>query len=105
MKLISIKDVLLSPNKNQNWFCLPPNVDEWTLETQGVFTLNSIDFPPDSEDYLPKQVKEDGWVEVLDGASIEEIVANASLQLVKPTIDDLFNAFVFYFKNDAFIIF
>lgn len=105
MDLISIGDVLSSPENNTEFFCLPPNKNNWTLSTKGVFTLDARDFPPDSDEYLPEQVKNDGWVEVLDGGTIEEIVANAKQQLGVPSLDELFKAFIFYCENDAFLEF
>lgn len=105
MDLISIRDVLSSPENNAEWFCLPSDKESWTLDTKGVFTLDARDFPPDSDDYLPEQVKKEGWIDVLDGGTIEEIVANAKMQLESPSLDDLFKAFIFYCETDAFITF
>jgi len=105
MDLISIGDVLSFPGNNTEWFCLPPDKNNWTLYTKGVFTLDARDFPPDSDEYLPKQVKNDGWIEVLDGGTIEEIVANANEQLGVPSLEELFKAFIFYYENDAFLEF
>ncbi|CAH1544282.1 conserved hypothetical protein [Vibrio rotiferianus] len=105
MELISIGDVLSSPDNNPEWFCLPSDRGSWTLDTKGVFTLDSRDFDPESNDYLPEQVKNEGWIEVLDGGAIEEIVDNAKIQLESPSLNDLFRAFVFYYENDAFITF
>lgn len=105
MKLISIGEVLSFPENNTEYFCLPPNKNNWTLNTKGIFTLDARDFPPDSDEYLPKQVKNDGWIEVLDGGTIEEIVANAKEQLGVPSFDELFKAFIFYYENDAFLEF
>ena len=105
MNFVSIGDVLSSPENNTEWFCLPPDKNNWTLYTKGVFTLDARDFPPDSDEYLPKQVKNDGWIEVLDGGTIEEIVANANEQLGVPSLDELFKAFIFYYENDAFLEF
>ncbi|WP_323838200.1 hypothetical protein [Photorhabdus africana] len=52
MKLVSIADLLSTPENNSSeWFCLPPDQNSWTLETEGVFSLSSADFPPDSDDY------------------------------------------------------
>ncbi|WP_455768441.1 DUF7716 domain-containing protein [Burkholderia cepacia] len=39
----------------------------------------------------------------LDSDAIEGIVENTSDQIGNPTVDQLFEAFVFYFTNDAFI--
>ncbi len=106
MTLIRIRDVLLSPEKNPDtWFYLPPNQAEWSLDTEGAFQLDSYDFPPDSDDYLPEQAKENGWIETLDGASIEDVVENAKAQLDKPSLDQLFCAFIYYYENDAFLEF
>lgn len=67
--------------------------------------MDSSDFPPDSEDFLPKQAKENGWIETLDGVAIEDLVENAKEQLGNASLNDLFRAFVFYYKNDAFLQF
>lgn len=106
MQLISIREVLTSPENNPSeWFYLPPNKAAWNLDTQGIFSLNSSDFPPDSDDYLPKQAKEDGWLETLNGADIEDVVENVKEQLAQADISVLFEAFIFYYENDAFIEF
>ncbi|BFI60593.1 hypothetical protein KD5_03430 [Yersinia pseudotuberculosis] len=82
MKLITISEVLSNCDKNpQTWFYLPPETDKWNLNTKGIFSLDSSDYPPDSTDYLPRQAKENGWIETLDGATIEDIVENAKDQL------------------------
>ncbi|MBT0397545.1 hypothetical protein ISO77_18640 [Morganella morganii subsp. morganii] len=106
MELISIKEVLSNPENNPDGgFYLPPNIDEWSLDTLGIFSEDSYYYPPDSTEYIPKQATEDGWIEALDNGSIEEVVENTKLQLSHYTIHHLFEAFVFYVKNDAFIDF
>ncbi|ABQ04105.1 DUF7716 domain-containing protein [Flavobacterium johnsoniae] len=106
MNLVSIRDILSYPEKNPGtWFYLPPNKEEWNLDTMGVFSLDSYDFPPDSKDYLPEEVEKYGWIEILDGVSIEDLVEYAKNQLENPSIDQLFNSFIFYYKNDAFLDF
>lgn len=67
--------------------------------------MDSSDFPPDSNDFLAKQVKKNGWIETLDGAAIEDLVENAKEQLGNLSLTDLFRSFVFYYKNDAFLQF
>jgi len=42
---------------------------------------------------------------VLDSTSIEDVVTNAKAQVGNPTQRQLFDAFVYYFENDAFIAF
>lgn len=106
MKLISIREVLSNPDKiPQTWFYLPPDKTTWNLDTLGVFSLDSWDFPPDSNEYLPKQVKNDGWIETLDGASIEDVIDYAKQQLDNASLEDLFKSFMFYYENDAFMDF
>jgi len=107
MKQISIEEALLTPEKidEESWLCLPPTPDEWTLSTVAILSLDSSEFAPDSDEYLPKEVKEDGWVEVLDRNTIEEIVFNAGEYNGERTLDELLKAFIYYFKNDAFIVF
>lgn len=105
MKLVSIRQVLSAPGEYQNWFCLPPDEQKWALDTLGVFSLDSVDFSPDSDEYLPRQVKEQGWIETLEVAMIEDVIFNAQAQLGTTSIEQLFLAFVFFFQNDAFIEF
>jgi hypothetical protein len=75
------------------------------LDTEGVFSLDSFDFPPDSDAYLPEQARKNGWIEALDGASIEDVLENVRAQLGKPSLDQLLSAFIFYYENDAFLEF
>lgn len=104
MYLVSIRDVLLFPENNPDtWFYLPPNQAEWNLDTEGVFSLDSSDFSPDSDAYLPEQVRKNGWIETLDAASIEDVLENVKAQLDKPSLDQLLSAFIFYYENDAFL--
>ncbi|CNH96592.1 Uncharacterised protein [Yersinia aldovae] len=106
MELVTIREFLTHPeNYLTGWFYLPPDKSKWNLDTQGVFSLDSSDFPPDSDDYVPIQVENDGWVETLDGASVEDIIDNVGYQLGDPKIEQLFEAFIFHYENDAFIEF
>ncbi|MHA6306530.1 DUF7716 domain-containing protein [Hafnia paralvei] len=104
MKLVTIREFLMHPeNYLTGWFYLPPDKSKWDLGTHGVFSLDSSDFPLDSVDYLPIQAKNDGWVETFECAGVEDIIDNLSYQVSNPTIEQLFEAFVFYYDNDAFI--
>ena len=103
MSLISIKKVLLNPENNPNtWYCLPSDSSKWTLETEGMFSLDSVDFEPGSDEYLPEQVKNGNWVEVLEGADVEDIINNVNFYIENPTMEMLLEALVFYYENDAF---
>ncbi|WP_258170584.1 DUF7716 domain-containing protein [Burkholderia cepacia] len=46
-----------------------------------------------------------GWQITLNSSTIEDIVINAHDQIDEPTLAQLFDAFVFYVENDAFILF
>lgn len=106
MTLVRLEEVLRSPETNPDtWLYLPPNPSTWTGTTEGVFSLDSFDFPPESEDYLPEQVTTEGWIETLDAAMIEDVVMNAKDQIENPTDEQLLQAFIFYYKNDGFIEF
>lgn len=103
MKTYSIREVLENIGQMpETWFYLPATT--WTLDTKGAFSLDSWDFPPDSTDYLPPQVASEGWKASLDKASIEDVISNLDQQLPSRTIDEYFEAFKFYFENDAFIV-
>lgn len=43
--------------------------------------------------------------DALDAAGIEDIIYNARDQLGKPTLEQLFDAFLYYLENDAYIDF
>lgn len=102
MKTYSIREVLQQiEHMPDAWFYLPDI--EWTLETLGAFSLDSRDFPPDSNEHLPPQVLDEGWLETLETAMIEDVIANTNQQLPRATLDDYFMAFKHYYLNDAFI--
>ncbi|MGL4387108.1 MAG: DUF7716 domain-containing protein [Snodgrassella alvi] len=104
MELMTIREILSNPDKiPQTWLYLPPDKTTWNLDTQGIFSLDSWDFPPGSDEYLPKQAKNDKCIETLDGSSIEDIVSYAQGQSDNVTLDDLFRSFIFYYENDAFL--
>ncbi|WP_223503852.1 hypothetical protein [Pseudomonas sp. BF-R-24] len=105
MKTYSIREVLEGIHViPDSWFYLPNA--PWTLDTRGAFSLDSRDFPPGSADYLPPQVASDGWKETLDTPMIEDVISNANQQLMAAaTVEDYFEAFKFYYENDAFKVF
>ncbi|MEB6587840.1 hypothetical protein MXM82_01630 [Pseudomonas asiatica] len=104
MKTYSIREVLESLDKMpDSWFYLPNA--SWTLSTRGVFSLDSRDFAPDSTDYLPPQVASEGWVETLDTPMIKDVIDYTDQQLPAATVEDYFEAFKYYFENDAFLEF
>ncbi|MDY7073075.1 hypothetical protein PshuTeo2_31980 [Pseudomonas hunanensis] len=104
MRVYSIREVLENLDKMpDSWFYLPSS--NWALDTKGAFSLDSRDFPPDSTDYLPPQVANEGWIETLDTPMIQDVISNTDQQLPSATVEDYFKAFKYYFENDAFLEF
>ncbi|KWA69531.1 hypothetical protein WL28_17740 [Burkholderia ubonensis] len=96
---VSLKRILEQPGDFSGWLYLPPT--PWTLDTVGAFAPDTTD--PD-EDTVPDIAKQPGWRITLDSATIEDIVINAHEQVDDPGILQLFDAFVYYVENDAFIL-
>jgi hypothetical protein len=100
--LVTIREILEGREPFSGWLYLPP--PPWSLDTNGIFVEFDKDADPD-DDQIPELVKTNKWIEVLDAASIEDIVSNAKQQLGSPSIDQLFKAFEFYLDRDAFVVF
>ncbi|OMG72256.1 DUF7716 domain-containing protein [Burkholderia ubonensis] len=96
---VSLKRILEQPGDFSGRLYLPPA--PWTLDTVGAFAPDTTD--PD-EDTVPDIAKQPGWRITLNSATIEDIVINAHEQVDDPSILQLFDAFVFYVENDAFIL-
>ncbi|KVD13358.1 hypothetical protein [Burkholderia ubonensis] len=96
---VSLKRILEQPGDFSGWLYLPPT--PWTLDTVGAFAPDTTD--PD-EDTVPDIAKQPGWRIMLDSATIESVVINAHEQVDDPGILQLFDAFVYYVENDAFIL-
>ncbi len=46
-----------------------------------------------------------GWIEILDKASIEDVISYANNKTTNPTLEQLLEAMIIYYKNDAFLDF
>jgi len=105
----NLKQVLLqiAGKSNLAWVYLPRDKN-WNLDSECA-VLESEEVPPELEDEpdagVPEFAKANGLIQVLPVGSIQEIVENAKAQNPDASIDDLFKAFIFYFRNDAFIRF
>lgn len=102
-QLVSIRDILQKKDVYDGWLYLP--LKPWNLDTQGVFVKSDKNADPSSDDHIPEIVKKSNWKVTLDSEGIEDIISNAEDQLSSPTIENLFEAFLFYMENDAFIEF
>lgn len=98
--VVSLKHILERPGDFSGWLYLPPT--PWTLDTEGAFSEDTKDAGDDAVSAIARQP---GWHVSLDSATIEDIVINAHDQIDEPSAAQLFDAFVFYVDNDAFILF
>lgn len=97
-----ILDVLMDEQNNPNgWFYLPEPINQWTLETIGIF----VDDEYGEEEDQTQQLLDNGWVETLETTMIEDVIDNAKEQKEYLTPEDLFQAFIFFVDNDAFLSF
>jgi hypothetical protein len=102
-QFISIRDVLGDPNKF-SWadsLFLPENED-WNLDSPSAI-INMDDLAHDEE--APQFAIDNGLVHVLNISEVQDIVSNARQQRADCTLNDLFSAFMFYYRHDAFISF
>ncbi|MBN3734271.1 hypothetical protein [Burkholderia sp. Tr-20390] len=98
--VVSLKYILEHPGDFSGWLYLPPM--PWTLDTEGAFSEDTKDA---EDEAVPAVARQPGWHVTLDSATIEDIVINAHDQIDEPSVAQLFDAFVFYVENDAFILF
>jgi hypothetical protein len=90
-----------------DWVYLPAN-EVWTLSSKSV-VLESEEVAPEFEDEpdadIPEFAKTNNLKRVLSVSNIQDIVSNARAQKLDVTVEELFQAFEYYYKNDAFINF
>lgn len=79
-----------------------PKDKTWSLMSL-IAVLNPDDVDEGEED--PKIARDNGLTYALGVSAGQDIVANAREQKPDLTIDDLLHAFLYYYKNDAFISF
>lgn len=98
--LITLSKLLESPNDFPwNEAVYLPSDKNWSLASS--VAVWSPDDTEDGED--PDIARTNGLTYALGMSSCQDIVANAKEQKPKCTLDELFDAFMFYYKNDAFI--
>lgn len=103
-ELINLFSILLNIN-NYKWsdaLYLSEN-EIWSENTKGaIMDPDDVEF---EEDEVPKFAMDNNLSYILDIGSIQDIVRNAFLQKDDCSVNDLFEAFKYYYKNDAFIVF
>lgn len=102
-KLIDLQTVLVNA-KDFNWedSLFLSGSEEWSLSSK-CYLFNLDDLDDDEE--LPKFALDNNFKYVLSIADVQDIVDNAQQQLMECSESDLFDAFKYYYKNDAFISF
>jgi len=105
MNLKSIREILEKPDDMpEGWLYLPKDSDQWNLDTKGIVHVDDLDLSPEEiEENEPKE--EDGWVEFLNKDIMEEVIFNAGEYKGERTLEELLQAFIFYYDNDAFMEF
>jgi hypothetical protein len=101
-KLTTLSELLQSPDDFPwNEAIYLPKDQDWSLSSP--VALSSSDDCVEGED--PIIARNNGLAYALMMSDGQDIVANARAQKPDSTLDDLLKAFVFYYKNDAFITF
>ncbi len=78
-----------------------PEDEVWNKETEGM-VLDPDEVEDDVVD-LPKEAIDNNFMYVLSMQMIQSIVMNVKEQRVEASEEDLVEAFLFYYDNDAYI--
>ena len=103
-QMMTIEDVLMGA-ANLLWSdsLFLPEGEKWGLETKGlVWDPDDVD---SDEDEVPKIAEENGLLCCIGIQVIQQVVDNARQQLQNCSVEQLFDAFLYYYDNDAFIEF
>lgn len=106
--LTDLKNILNNANELPwNEYLFLPSDKNWSLKSVcSVINWDDLD-----EDELedngdtPKIAIDNNLIYVLDIATTQDIVNNAKQQRPQCSVPDLFEAFMYYYNNDAFILF
>ena len=99
--LLVLRDVINSIQEYpwEDWLFLPQD-ENWHIDTKcAVLNLDDLD----DEEEVPMFANENALKLVLNISDVQDIVENYLQNHKDATIDDLFNAVMYYFKHDAFI--
>src|SRR5690349_11014782 len=99
---MTLREVFHSPPDDapDDWLYLPGEHTAWTLDTEAYFP--PID-PDSGEPRLPPEHSSRGYRETLDIQSIEGIVQGADSLAGRPDDAIRLEAFIYYFRFDAFL--
>src|SRR5688572_15913689 len=102
-----LKDVFLDiENKPANAWLYLPKDKNWNLNCRCEI-LESEEIPSaqenDPQAGIPDMAKQNGLMQVLPVTIVQDIIANAKAQKHDATQQEIFRAFNYYYKHDAFI--
>lgn len=107
-RLTDLRYILKNANELPwNEYLFLPKDKNWSLDS----VCSLIDWDELNEDELdtdgdtPKFAIDNNLIDVFNMATIQDIVTNAMQQTSSCTDSDLFKAFMYYYKHDAFITF
>jgi len=98
----ALRLTMQNPQLNLGVLYLPEQ--QWTLDTAGMFVDFDKDYDP-NVDQTPEEVKINNWRETLDTDLIDQVIFNARAQRPTVTMEELVEAFSYYFDRDAFLRF
>ena len=105
--VMTLKELLLeiAQQSTKAWLYLPDD-KRWDLNSMCA-VLESEEVPPELEDEpdagIPQFAKQNKLIQVLPVTVVQDVVKNARAQKANATVEDLFKALLFYYKNDAFV--
>lgn len=104
MQITTIKDALINaPNLLWSDSLFLPDTLTWELETKVV--ICDPDDVESEDDEIPQIAKEMGLPLSIGIQDIQQVMDNARQQVEDCSIEQLFEAFLYYYDNDAFIEF
>jgi len=104
---MTLRQALISIDSQSSrcWLFLPASVS-WTLDSVCLIE-ESEEVPPELEDDpnagLPQAAKDNDLMYALSVTEVQDIVANARTQKSVVSDRELFEAFLYYYDNDAYI--
>ncbi|MBP3351512.1 MAG: hypothetical protein J6L65_03820 [Lachnospiraceae bacterium] len=78
-----------------------PKEEVWELDTEGL--IWDPDDVEDESDEVPKAAMDLGLIYALSIQDIQDIVYNAKQQKENVSADDLLEAYLYYYDNDAYV--
>ncbi|CAI2160475.1 Uncharacterised protein [Serratia fonticola] len=107
IKMITLKlaEVLDNP-EGIDWrhaLYLPSNKETWNINVLAL-VMDPDDVDSDEPDADPEEVKKMGYMYVLTMQDVNSVVENIREQKNIISSEELYEALMFYYRNDAFIV-